>query len=201
MTTERPSWEQRNRPGDSPRESGEAYAAFIAYRDMPIGERSLEALSRILSKAVQLLKIWSSKHQWQERVADWDRVQRARLDEKAEKSFDEIRLEQRKKRQEIITALHDLLDKTLQAAKGAKDGLNPADLHRVARAAGVIMEQSRREMNDLPVSRAELAGPNGGPIQTEGTLTGGIPQRMAELDDWLKRRRAEAVDIPPEDRE
>lgn len=74
-----------------PEESGKAYEAFAAYRDMGEG-RSLNAVSRHLSKSEQLLKRWSSAYRWVARAAAWDayidqqaqrKVARAAIDRKA----------------------------------------------------------------------------------------------------------------------
>lgn len=58
-------WEPKT--GESP----PAYQAFAEYRDL--GEsRSLEAVARLLSKSSQLLKRWSAKWSWVERVKAYD---------------------------------------------------------------------------------------------------------------------------------
>lgn len=44
----------------------------------------------------------------------------------------------------------------------------------------------------------EVSGPNGGPIETAAKVD--VSERMAELAAWQKQRRAQAVEVPPEDR-
>ena len=53
-----------------PKETDPAFRAFCAYRDMP--KRSLDTLSRNLSKSLPLLKGWSSRWNWQERCREYD---------------------------------------------------------------------------------------------------------------------------------
>jgi hypothetical protein len=58
------------------KESMPAYAAFAEYRDLG-PERSIEAVSRKVSKSLPLLKRWSSRWSWVERAKAYD----AHLDE------------------------------------------------------------------------------------------------------------------------
>lgn len=52
-------------------ESGPAYQAFRAYRDMGV-PRSLRRCAEGLGKDPSLVARWSSAHDWQERVKSWD---------------------------------------------------------------------------------------------------------------------------------
>src|SRR4051812_49355734 len=61
-------WERR------PREGAEAYAAFLAYRDLG-PTRTLEATRKGLGKMPGYLKPierWSALRQWRERAGAWD---------------------------------------------------------------------------------------------------------------------------------
>ena len=53
-------------------ESEEAHAAFVIYRDLASGDRSLTKAAQECGKGVSLLSRWSSKWHWQKRVAAWD---------------------------------------------------------------------------------------------------------------------------------
>lgn len=64
MDTER-IWERREDEGDK------AYEAFLTYMNMG-SERSLDRVSQELSKSVPLLKRWSAKYEWRDRVAAFD---------------------------------------------------------------------------------------------------------------------------------
>lgn len=54
-------------------ESAEAYEAFSLYRDMNPAERSLAQVGRKLGKSKALMERWSSKHEWQRRVREYER--------------------------------------------------------------------------------------------------------------------------------
>lgn len=66
-------WEQL------PVESGPAYAAFLAYRDMG-PERSFVGAARVLGKGESLLRRWAGRYRWRERAWQWD-LQQSRHDE------------------------------------------------------------------------------------------------------------------------
>jgi len=66
-------WEQL------PGESGAAYAAFRAYRDLGPG-RSFVGAARLLGRHESLLGRWGKRHRWRERAWAWD-VEQARQDE------------------------------------------------------------------------------------------------------------------------
>ena len=68
-------WEQM------PGESGAAYAAFLAYRDMG-ATRTYVATARSLRRHESLMRRWATRHRWQERAWRWD-VQQAGQDEAA----------------------------------------------------------------------------------------------------------------------
>lgn len=59
-------WEQKKG------ESRQAYEAFLAYRDMG-ADRSLRKVSEQLAKSEPLMKRWSSRWSWRNRVADFER--------------------------------------------------------------------------------------------------------------------------------
>src|SRR5215217_4275033 len=52
-------------------ESRKAYEAFAVYRDMGMS-RSLPKVASHLSKSLELMKRWSSKHEWVDRAASFD---------------------------------------------------------------------------------------------------------------------------------
>ena len=60
-------------------ESGAAYAAFLAYRDMG-ATRTYVATARSLRRHESLLRRWATRHRWRERAWRWD-VQQERQDE------------------------------------------------------------------------------------------------------------------------
>jgi len=66
-------WEQM------PRESGPAYAAFLACRDLG-RSRTFKATADRVGKHESLMRRWATRHRWRERVWAWD-LQQARHQE------------------------------------------------------------------------------------------------------------------------
>jgi hypothetical protein len=98
MTTDKHPhiWEQREK------ESGKAYAAFLLYRDLGRGSRSIEQAVQIHRKATgkgleKNWEKWSARHEWVKRCKAWDMYQQS-LDEKA---LEDLR---QQKRVEIVNA-------------------------------------------------------------------------------------------------
>jgi transposase-like protein len=56
-------------------ESEQAHAAFLLYRDMPKGERSVARVGQECGKNPSLLERWSAAWQWVQRAAAWDEEQ------------------------------------------------------------------------------------------------------------------------------
>jgi hypothetical protein len=65
-----------------PKESEEAYEAFLIYRDMG-KERTIEKIIQTLTKSLPVLKSWSAKHGWVERARVWDNHLQAEKDKLA----------------------------------------------------------------------------------------------------------------------
>lgn len=61
----------RNPWDQQPNETGKAYAAFLAYRDLGIARTSAE-VGRQLGKSAELIRRWKKQWAWEERVAAWD---------------------------------------------------------------------------------------------------------------------------------
>ena len=78
MTTQhtaRPLDPARDLWDQQPDEGEKAYSAFVRYRNMGRGERTIEAVGEELGKSVQLLERWNSQWSWRIRVMQWDRVE------------------------------------------------------------------------------------------------------------------------------
>jgi hypothetical protein len=71
-TSEQYTWQQQ------PNESIKAFQAFVVYRNLETNERSLQRVSSELAKSLPLIKRWSARHDWIERVALWDDYQELR---------------------------------------------------------------------------------------------------------------------------
>lgn len=65
MTHDLERWERQPGEGDA------RFAAFAAYRDMPV-PRSLRRLGEQIDRDASLVARWSSADGWQDRVAAWD---------------------------------------------------------------------------------------------------------------------------------
>lgn len=61
------AWERQSN------ESSEAWEAWVIYRDMPVGTRSLASVGRTLGKSTVLMERWSSTHNWIMRIREYDR--------------------------------------------------------------------------------------------------------------------------------
>lgn len=63
-----------------PRETPDAYAAFIVYRDLGPFGRSINAVARAIGKTRTVPKRWHEQYRWDERAGLWDDAQRRELD-------------------------------------------------------------------------------------------------------------------------
>lgn len=61
----------RNPWDQQPGETGKAYAAFLAYRDLGVG-RTCAEVGRALGKSSELIRRWRKQWGWDERCASWD---------------------------------------------------------------------------------------------------------------------------------
>jgi len=70
-TSREQAWEQRER------ESAQAYAAFLAFRDSG-PKRTVKGVAEALGKSRSLVAGWASRHDWRCRTRAWDREDRRR---------------------------------------------------------------------------------------------------------------------------
>jgi hypothetical protein len=56
-------------------ETAKAFSAFVEYAQMGEGNRSIRAVAGKLLKSSTIIGRWSRRHQWQKRVALWDKKQ------------------------------------------------------------------------------------------------------------------------------
>lgn len=77
MARKKAKWDPEYYPWDrQPDESKPAHEAFKAYlliEETYKGKRSIKALQRNISKSARVLFDWSSRHNWQERAAAYDK--------------------------------------------------------------------------------------------------------------------------------
>lgn len=107
-------WERRQG------ESAKAYQAFVIYRDLG-AERSTSKVAQKLSKSEQLIRRWSAKHEWQQRVEAWDAEQQSHADEVLLKTLSDTIAEEREAliRRELADFEHmlELYDQAMQHAR------------------------------------------------------------------------------------
>jgi hypothetical protein len=112
------AWQQL--PGESPR----AFQAFVIYRNTEPKERSLQRVASELAKSIPLVKRWSSRWDWVERVREWDDYQEMRRLEKL--------IEEKQKMDEehlrIIRAARSKAIKALADIKPEQLATNPSEL-------------------------------------------------------------------------
>jgi hypothetical protein len=154
-----------------PRESNKAFAAFKAYLDLG-PERSLEEVARKFTKSSRLLKRWSAKYGWSDRVRARETylagVEREAIEAAARSKAAEW-LQREQKLRETEWEMHE------QAIAAAKKGMaaymgrekvyaNLADIARMLEVAskmgrlatGLGTEGERRKGDDLPPVRIEV---------------------------------------------
>lgn len=124
---------------------------------------------------------------WRERAEAWDEAERERI----EAEYEAERLEWRKKRRQLLQGFFGQLAKAL-----AKYDPSDASLGQLTQALRVAVQELRAEYDDLPTSRQEITGAEGGPIKHEDVgLTD--PQRVARLAaifDAARTRRSGPTD-------
>lgn len=152
-----------------PRESAKAFAAFSLYLNMG-AERSLEAVAQKLTKSSRLMKKWSSRWQWAERV-DAHAAHLATVEREASEILARGLAAERVKRQqalleeewsvheECIRAGREALKRFYEKGKGATLG----DIARM------FAEGSRlgRLATGLATDKTEVTGEDGGAIRVE----------------------------------
>ncbi len=140
------AWDKREN------ESDKAFAAFVEYRNMGT-QRSLSKVRDKIGKRSgyeRQLEKWSSAYSWQERVSAWDTDQLSKRD----KTDDELRVQERRMRRTVIQSLTDKVKEAIENL----DTKDPSAVRAVISAAETVLEQSRREMNDLPTTKQEHSG-------------------------------------------
>lgn len=164
-----------------PSESAKAYAAFKMYAEMG-SERSTNRVARKLAKSGQLIRRWSAKHMWVERVVEFD----ARLDRTA-KEAEEQRLidsagiwarrmlETREEAFQLAAKLIEKAEAMLKfplAVTTSQDGKTTVKPTRwtVGDVARLIETASRLKQlaTGLPTDRCEHSGPEGKPLADGG---------------------------------
>lgn len=153
-----------------PNESDKAFAAFNLYLNMG-PDRSTAAVASRLLKSDQLIRRWSARWQWLDRVAAHARhlatVEREATEALARGKSAEWLIRQQKLR-DTEWAMHE---KCIAAAERAFKAFMErekvyADLSDIARILEVASKLGRLA-SGLPTDKTEVTGEGGGPIQVE----------------------------------
>jgi len=182
-----------------PAEGNKAFQAFELYRSMG-HERSLSKVGRELGKSTQLLSRWSSRHEWQKRVAAWDAHEAQTINAEVLAGTAEMR---RRQCQQALALQTRAQERVQNMSKEEIAALSPYELCLLMKT-GAEMEKGARDIDP------EQAGfpPNLPPPQftiqiivpsneeTHATVrladgrTGWIPRKNLE---WFQRENPDAL--------
>lgn len=126
-------------------ESVQAFEAFAKYRDMP--DRTIRKVAFDLNKSVSLIAGWSSKWNWQERVAAWDTLQ----DEIVRKEQLKAITKMRKNHAELANQMLVKAAKGLIAMK--PELMTPQDISRMVDVASKLERISRGDSGEIVENR------------------------------------------------
>jgi hypothetical protein len=132
-------------------ESRKAFEAFCAYRDMGPA-RSSEKVARELSKSAQLIRRWSAKWNWVERVAEWgdeqdrqNRIAQTKAIQKMNERHAKLAVALQGK---IATGLNLLQDETIL-------GMTPSAISRLLEVGVKVERQARGEAGEVVEEKTE----------------------------------------------
>lgn len=132
-----------------PRESAQAFQAFVLYRDMGV-ERGIRKVVAVLGKSRALLERWSSRWGWVERCRQWD----SEIDRLSRiKKLKEIE----KMRQTHITAAQAMMAKALVKLQSMQPGeLSPHDVRKMLMDAAALERIARGEPGSIVEERKKV---------------------------------------------
>jgi len=173
--------------GQQPGESLKAYVAFVTYRGQG-RERSLPATAQQVGKHLSLLKRWSARYRWRDRVFAWD-ISQAR---EAEEALRRQRQESLERQSREIDQLQRLAMARFAALvrRDAQTGENTLDPSITPRDALAILkfvvEQQDRLAQTTPAEPAEDL--------TERELRRMTTEQLHELLALVKERAGQDAD-------
>jgi hypothetical protein len=166
-----------------PGESRQAYASFVAYRDL--GEaRSLVKVGQKLGKSTSLLERWSARWRWVERAEAFD----AFLDrQRCERAAQAVREMAERHAAEACLAQQRLVERLNRVTDADLDKMT---WHQVGSLLKIATQIERDARGTPDVVTQSQTGPNGGP-------TGGpIPVEVVETLVVTREDVAHAVANP-----
>ena len=142
-------------------ESTKAHAAFVLYRDLG-PDRSLRAAASQLGKSERLLKRWSSRHRWQDRLAAWEERQQAHAEESSRQARDDARERRIRNAEQLekvaMAGLHSLVVRDPETGEVRFDQrLKPTDIAALIRVACRLLPTAPQEMAGEEDDTAEEA--------------------------------------------
>jgi hypothetical protein len=152
------------------KESAKAFAAFSIYLSLG-SERSLETVAQKVTKSSRLLKRWSSRWNWGERVRAYDESLAA-VELQATEALATVRAEERLKRQqEQLDEEWRNRNEALELARAAI-GRWKANEKRCGSLEGIarlleLASKLGRLSSGLATDKTEITGEDGGPIRLE----------------------------------
>lgn len=136
------------RPWDrQPSETAKAYEAFCVYRDMGL-KRNVRAVAAHLTKSEQLIKGWSSRHKWPDRIREWDSMP----SRKTEEAYEDMARKIAAQHSRLATKLADRLEKNLDMLP---EGADPSMRFSTAMGAARQSHQFAAELSRPKDTKAE----------------------------------------------
>ena len=130
-------WERQEK------ETVKQFEAFCKYRDLDKKTRSLQQVSKALSKSETLIKRWSAQNNWVERVAAWEDEQDRILRIELTRDIGAMR----KRHTDLASAM--LVKAALALQKIPADEIKASDISRMVETATKLERISRGDVGDV----------------------------------------------------
>lgn len=125
-----------------PTDTVKSFEAFQVYRDLG-KTRSLQQVAEKLSKSETIIKRWSAKHNWQERIAAWEAEQDRLIRIELTKDIGAMR----KRHADLANAM---LIKAAKALKAIPDSeIKAADISRMVDIASKLERISKGDVGEV----------------------------------------------------
>ncbi|MGJ3241178.1 MAG: hypothetical protein ACFE0Q_20880 [Anaerolineae bacterium] len=145
------------------RETEKAHRAYMDYREMGIN-RSLRKLHESYiapdsprdrpTRNLSTIEGWSSRFQWQDRIAEWEQFRYARAEAEAEK----YRHAEREKRAEMLEKFRKRIESQMFMADLSEEGVDA--FKALTSAMKAYADISMKHYNDLPTKRQDITSDN-----------------------------------------